>query len=640
MALRCGVHTYNLDDELSGVPSNERHEWMRPANRKYLNPRTVGGRSLPTLFPYLPRPETTSSVYDHTVHDRREYLNASARISPEWFTKPYQTGVGLWAHPSSKPGTPLRRSISAVSAQRPQNWPTSGAYDWREMERMRLRAEAEAQQLIDQQRQKRIDADLEAVARREAAEADAIRLEEEAARRREEAAREMEERKAQVQRLLEAEKEKMRLQLEEDERKFALSTVVTDEQGFEPGFERRRDGGGGDGRGRRGQGRRGRKGDGGDEGAGRKRDKGSRRNKDGSKSGRDGRGGGGGGGGGSGGGSKSPSPSHRGAHGSHGRRGGDHAGGGRGGDHAGDGRGSDRRGGRDGGGAASRHADGKGGGRDSNRGHVGHDSGHGRQASFSDRQSGDRGGAGRQQSFRLHHSRGGYSDSDSDYDSYDSDEDEDGKGRLAEVHVNWPALTAALPAGRDPESVAKRKLMFDQWDLNSNGALSFTEVDRAMRELMTPIMGDLLSTALHTWNNSWKPVIMRAFCHAKDSNKSRKAKDKRKDDYVERDEFRLLLVCMRQYFELYVAFSRVDYGGDRRVSKEEFISALPALEKWNVVVPPEQAEQEFGEIDDNGGGYILFEEFIRWALEKHLDLDDDDDFVDFDEEELMPTLHH
>ena len=35
----------------------------------------------------------------------------------------------------------------------------------------------------------------------------------------------------------------------------------------------------------------------------------------------------------------------------------------------------------------------------------------------------------------------------------------------------------------------------------------------------------------------------------------------------------------------------------------------------------------FNKIDDNGGGQILFEEFIRWALHKNLDLDDDDDFV-------------
>ena len=41
---------------------------------------------------------------------------------------------------------------------------------------------------------------------------------------------------------------------------------------------------------------------------------------------------------------------------------------------------------------------------------------------------------------------------------------------------------------------------------------------------------------------------------------------------------------------------------------------------------------EFKKIDSNNGGYILFSEFIEWAVDRNLDLDDDIDVTDDDEE--------
>jgi hypothetical protein len=37
-------------------------------------------------------------------------------------------------------------------------------------------------------------------------------------------------------------------------------------------------------------------------------------------------------------------------------------------------------------------------------------------------------------------------------------------------------------------------------------------------------------------------------------------------------------------------------------------------------------EAEFKKIDGNGGGKILFDEFCQYAIQKCLDLEDDDDF--------------
>ena len=46
---------------------------------------------------------------------------------------------------------------------------------------------------------------------------------------------------------------------------------------------------------------------------------------------------------------------------------------------------------------------------------------------------------------------------------------------------------------------------------------------------------------------------------------------------------------------------------------------------WGVVIPPERVEAEFASIDTNGGGFILFDEFSKWAISKALDLEGDDD---------------
>ena len=116
-----------------------------------------------------------------------------------------------------------------------------------------------------------------------------------------------------------------------------------------------------------------------------------------------------------------------------------------------------------------------------------------------------------------------------------------------------------------------------------------SQVDANMRELMGHLMGGFLALPLHAWSHSWKPVLRSAFARSKAANKVHacldaavvavrhlsatspsgpcgmrpslpsdaitmwkrlgvvqleKSKDQRKDDYIERDEFRVLLLCM------------------------------------------------------------------------------------------------
>jgi Ca2+-binding EF-hand superfamily protein len=93
---------------------------------------------------------------------------------------------------------------------------------------------------------------------------------------------------------------------------------------------------------------------------------------------------------------------------------------------------------------------------------------------------------------------------------------------------------------------------------------------------------------------------------------------------VEFREFRVFLIALRQRFEYWVAFKRVDQGGDGRIDLQEFIAAQDMIQKW--VGPIEDPAKEFAKIDANGGGQILFDEFCDWSISKDLDLEDDDDF--------------
>ena len=82
------------------------------------------------------------------------------------------------------------------------------------------------------------------------------------------------------------------------------------------------------------------------------------------------------------------------------------------------------------------------------------------------------------------------------------------------------------------------------------------------------------------------------------------------------------LQCLRQYFEYYLAFKRVDRSDDDRISLQEFKEQQNLIERWVGVF---NAEDEFRKIDTNDGGTILFDEFCNWALRKNNDLEDDDD---------------
>ena len=149
------------------------------------------------------------------------------------------------------------------------------------------------------------------------------------------------------------------------------------------------------------------------------------------------------------------------------------------------------------------------------------------------------------------------------------------KGAYAgHVGFDWKALSAKLPTGRDPASTAERKAMFNKFDINANGLLSVAEVDKAVRDV-------LKSPAMF----KSKPAVMRAFQAAKRANGKGRGPS---GDFVERNEFRLLLSYLRSYFQLYAAFSRVDTSDDRRIDLGEWRKGVGLLKRWGIDLSPSQ----------------------------------------------------
>lgn len=175
----------------------------------------------------------------------------------------------------------------------------------------------------------------------------------------------------------------------------------------------------------------------------------------------------------------------------------------------------------------------------------------------------------------------------------------------------WEELKVKLPFEDTPEAEAARNKYWGLIDVNSNGYLSLAEIDKGLRDVIQiPTLFDL------------KPVIIRSFNAAK---KALKAKSSHGDDYVSKAEFKYLLRSLRQHYEYWVAFDKIDITKDRRVSLKEFQAIVPVLNRWGIKIS--DPALGFKEIDTNHGGFILFDEFCAWAIKKNLDIDEDDNLV-------------
>jgi len=187
-------------------------------------------------------------------------------------------------------------------------------------------------------------------------------------------------------------------------------------------------------------------------------------------------------------------------------------------------------------------------------------------------------------------------------------------GPAMQSMVDKAALHAQLPIGRDHASKLTRHKLFSRFDPNGNGILSLAEVDRGLKVILQVAgIGDCtlaINRAFHAARDVAPPVASFS------------------DDYIDKNEFRVLFVYLRHYVELFEIFSSIDTSGDRRVRLQEFQAALPLLSRWGlkaVAAWERNPRAAFAQMDTNDGGVVLFDEFADFVLRNGLrDLDGDD----------------
>jgi hypothetical protein len=177
-----------------------------------------------------------------------------------------------------------------------------------------------------------------------------------------------------------------------------------------------------------------------------------------------------------------------------------------------------------------------------------------------------------------------------------------------EVHVATPgrkrtqvqrpvSTMTALPASRASSLPLPTKLeraqLFERFDENGNGRLSYGEVENAAR-LMWPEVGQ-------------KRVLMAAF---RDSDGSG-------DGTLQRKEFRTFLQKLRYYDSLWRLFEVIDDSDDHRLTFDEFDAGMI---KIGLRFHPKDelnegfVHQEWERLDTGGDGLILFDDFCRCPL--------------------------
>ena len=183
-------------------------------------------------------------------------------------------------------------------------------------------------------------------------------------------------------------------------------------------------------------------------------------------------------------------------------------------------------------------------------------------------------------------------------------------------NVDWADIKEKLPYRKNDVDKDKRTALWKGIDINGNGVVSLAEMDKGLRDAIQ----------LEVLFDSPK-VLMRAFQKSKNAVGSNKTYG---DDYIERKELRYILKYLRRYFEYWVAYARLSADNDV-LNLDEFVANIGEVEKWNVEF--DDPEALFKQIDKNGKGKILFDEWVEWADSIKLDIDDDDDNVSADEDE-------
>ena len=184
--------------------------------------------------------------------------------------------------------------------------------------------------------------------------------------------------------------------------------------------------------------------------------------------------------------------------------------------------------------------------------------------------------------------------------------------------INWNDLRKKLPVGVTKEEREERLKIWKQLNEYGNGYMSFKRLNVQVTNYLN--LPEILRK---------KDIIKLAFEAAID--KYTRHGVSKEDNLLEWMEFRIFLKYLRLYFEYWEMFEKVNRTREPKITLEEFKKAIPRMKEWGVEIKENEAEKEFNNIKEDNKDTISFEEFCDFAIQKSLDLDEDDDF---DDEEL------
>eukprot|EP00440_Ansanella_granifera_P064489 gb/GFBE01069920.1/.p1 GENE.gb/GFBE01069920.1/~~gb/GFBE01069920.1/.p1 ORF type:complete len:420 (+),score=91.82 gb/GFBE01069920.1/:1-1260(+) len=164
----------------------------------------------------------------------------------------------------------------------------------------------------------------------------------------------------------------------------------------------------------------------------------------------------------------------------------------------------------------------------------------------------------------------------------------DTHGAFAQIEEQIKSWLSGSDSGKAELNKAWRSI-----DLNGNGYVSLAEIDRWTIDTFPQ---------LHN-----KAALMRAY----------KASDCDTNSYITKREFPTLLRNAVYFNKLWIVFKMVDKSHDHRVTFVEFKQCLDMIGMSHVGNPLAL----FDSIDRNRGGFILFDEFVKFVAEVHCPVD-------------------
>jgi hypothetical protein len=148
---------------------------------------------------------------------------------------------------------------------------------------------------------------------------------------------------------------------------------------------------------------------------------------------------------------------------------------------------------------------------------------------------------------------------------------------------------------------AELTAMWKKLDFNGNNMCSLAEIDKWVVE--NPELAIL----------NHKPALMRAY---QLTIKKSKKEQKRDADFVHKPEFPGLIRNLFYFNKLFQLFEDMcNNPAERRIDLANFKAHAKSM---GIANTDAEAEADFKDIDKNGGGEILFDEFCAWVIEKQV----------------------